>query len=88
MRTTYIIKIRLPLAKVFESVAKLEDVLNSTMSDFGFDEKLHTTYLQEFETTTSRELTAAEIKLLANGFETEFAKSFGSATVESITLLK
>ena len=80
-------KIRIPFSSISKPVKALEDSVNTTMSEFGFHEKMQITTVIPMTITASEPMTKEQIELLKNMTVEHYTEAFGSASIESFEVI-
>ncbi len=85
MKVTYELKLRVLASALLESVAKLEEDINSVLSGIG--QEMHVTSVLPLTVTTDRELTEEEMDLYSKALLEQCTKKFGKTSIESFRLI-
>lgn len=80
----YVFTFRVPMKKFAWEVKPIEESLNESLDELGFDEKITIMSSLPVEMTTSRELTAEELEKACRYLKEKLEQELGSAELESI----
>jgi hypothetical protein len=84
----YLVELRLSIGEISPEVKKVEDSINKTMRDFGFDETMYTTSVLPMELSVNRRLTPEEQQTFKDIIVAEYGKKCKHVEVVKFDELK